>query len=87
MARDGVVSLSVSSKEAYLTPELRDFNGSIYHTLKSVFPHIILIPGDALTLIASMSPDHLTDDPERLGERLEERGDHNRVSGPLLPCR
>lgn len=71
--QDGVISLSISSKENYLTQELLDFNGSIYHTLKKIFPHIVLLPGDKLTLIASLSREYLTEDPELLGNRLEER--------------
>lgn len=73
MTEEGVVSLAISSKETYLTEEMRDFNGSIYHTLKSVFPHIMLIPGDELTLIAANKAQYLSDDPVVLGDRLKER--------------
>lgn len=91
MSKEGVVSLAVSSKEIYLTDEMRDFNGSIYHTLKSVFPHMILIPGDELTLIAASKAQYLSDDPVVLGNRLKDRSISTRyvnrfyLEGRLLP--
>ncbi len=91
MSKEGIISLSISSKETYLTDEMRYFNGSIYHTLKSVFPYIILIPGDELTLIAANKPQYLSDDPNVLGDRLKERNISTRyvnrfyLEGRLLP--
>ncbi|MFH1096498.1 MAG: fused MFS/spermidine synthase [Candidatus Desantisbacteria bacterium] len=49
----GVISLSVRSNENYLGENMLQFNGCIYHTLHQVFPHIILIPGEELILIAT----------------------------------
>ncbi|MDI6782145.1 MAG: hypothetical protein QME49_08600 [bacterium] len=58
----GVISLSIRSNENYLGENMLQFNGCIYHTLKQVFPHIILVPGDKLTMIASSDTTKQTQD-------------------------
>ena len=67
----GVFSFALPSKEDYLSKELRDFNSSIYHTLKEVFNHILLIPGDSLRFIASTDGKSFSYDADRLSQRLE----------------
>jgi len=71
LTSQGIFSFTLPSKENYLTKELRNFNASIYHTLKRVFPNILLIPGDKLRFIASPSGDFLTYDAKTLSQRLE----------------
>ena len=66
----GVLSFTLPSKEDYLTREMRNFDASIYHTLRKVFPHIMLIPGNKLRFIASLSPDFLTYDVDVLSKRM-----------------
>ncbi len=68
----GVIRIAISSKETYLSKEMLDYNGSIYHTLKREFPDILLIPGDRLTIIATRRPDYLTLDPEVIDRRLRD---------------
>ncbi|MFH1768630.1 MAG: hypothetical protein ABH858_05685 [Candidatus Omnitrophota bacterium] len=68
----GVFSFTLPSKNDYLPEELRDFNASIYHTVKKVFPGLILIPGEDLRFVASLSADYLTYDPDILWQRLKE---------------
>ncbi|MEK7812903.1 MAG: hypothetical protein AAB296_04005, partial [Candidatus Desantisbacteria bacterium] len=98
----GVISLSIRSNEDYLGENMLQFNGCIYHTLKQIFPHIILVPGDELTMIASSgttqtqgintsqkrSSGYLSVDPHILAERLRQRGIETRfVNEHYLPYR
>ncbi len=71
--KKGILILSLPLKEGYIPPSLLNLLSSVYHTLKKVFPYIILIPDEELRLIASGDSFYLTDDPMILGERLEER--------------
>ena len=71
---NGAFSFSLPSKENYLTKELRDLNASIYHTLKMVFPNILLVPGEKIRFIASRASDYLSVDPKVLSRRLKAWG-------------
>ncbi len=67
----GILSLGLPSAENYLSPELRHRNGGVYHTLLSVFPSVMILPGDHNFFLASeeaLSSDHLL-----LADRLAER--------------
>ena len=70
----GVLSFTLPSKEDYLTREMRNFDASIYHTLRKVFHHIILIPGNKLRFIASSSSGFLTYDSGVLSKRMDDYG-------------
>jgi spermidine synthase len=90
---DGVVALKITSGENYLSPRLAQFNASVLASVKSVFPHIVLVPGDRLFILASPSGDYLTDDSQTLARRLTERGirtgyvDQYSLSARLYPER
>lgn len=68
----GVLSLRLPAAENYWSPELARRNGSVYHTLRAVFPHVLVLPGDTIHWLVSADP--LEADPARWGERLAERG-------------
>ncbi len=70
----GVISLSVRSNENYLGENMLQFNGCIYHTLKQIFPHIILVPGDELMMIGSSENLRLSAEPYTLANRLKGQG-------------
>lgn len=72
--KKGVISLAIPSSEIYLSPALGHFNGCIYHTLKEVFPWVVIVPGDPLFLIASRSGDYLADQADILSSRLRASG-------------
>jgi len=79
----GIFSLSLPSAENYLSPELARRNASVYHTLRSVLPSVMVLPGDTNFFLASFSP--LTDDYRLLIQRLRERGIENRwVNEPYI---
>ncbi len=73
LTRAGVVILGVDSNENYLSPELRNYNGCLYWTLKSVFTKVIAVPGETMYLAASSSDSYLSDNAQVLTERLQER--------------
>ncbi len=68
----GVLALGLPAAENYWSPELARRNGSVYHTLRAVFPHVLALPGDTTYFLASADP--LEADPALWGQRLAERG-------------
>lgn len=73
LAQDGILVLTLPGSLTYISPELKDLNGCILDTLKSIFPSVKVIPGDTNIFLASNSYklNHL-----RAGEiikRFEER--------------
>lgn len=68
----GIFSLGLPSAENYLNPEFRHRNGAVYHTLLSVFPSVLVLPGDTNFFLASDAP--LIEDHTILAHRLAERG-------------
>ena len=68
----GILALGLPAAENYWSPELARRNGSIYHTLRAVFPHVLALPGETTYFLASADP--LEADPDLWGRRLAERG-------------
>ncbi len=55
MNPDGIIVLTLPGSLTYISPELRDLNGCILDTLKSVFRSVKIIPGDVNLYLASNS--------------------------------
>jgi predicted membrane-bound spermidine synthase len=70
----GILAMAVTSSPNYLGGEMADYNASLYRTLREVFPHILISPGDMTYFFASTSPASLSDNPVILEKRLRERG-------------
>ena len=70
----GVFSFTVTGGEAGLNPLRARYLGIIYHTLKQVFPEVVVFPGERVRFFASPTPDLLVRDPKILVERLAARG-------------
>jgi len=68
----GVFSLGLPSAENYWSPELARRNGSVYWTLREVFPDVLVLPGEHNFFLASDRP--LPSDPAVLVQRMRERG-------------
>ena len=45
-----------------------------YHTLKGIFPDVLVFPGERVRFFASPTPGLLVRDPKILTERLAQRG-------------
>lgn len=73
LTESGIISLSFTSSENYLSLELAQFLGSIYFSLKDIFPQVIALPGDSNFLLACNKPEVLTADADVLARRLQER--------------
>ncbi len=73
MNPDGIIVLSLPGSLTYVSPELRDLNGCIFDTLKSVFPSVRVIPGDTNLYLASNSNKLKRATSAQIIERLQER--------------
>ncbi|NIM92131.1 MAG: hypothetical protein GTO18_00235 [Anaerolineales bacterium] len=68
----GIFSLGLPSAENYLSPELVRRNGSVYHTLNSIFNEALVLPGEHNFFITSNQS--LPQEPGVLSNRLIQRG-------------
>lgn len=70
----GLLVLGAPGSLTFVNPELKNLNSCIFHTLKSLFSHIRVIPGDGTNLfLSSDSPDISTIDLRQIVKRLDER--------------
>lgn len=70
----GIISIGIPSSESYVGEGKRVLGSSIYKTMKSVYPELILIPGERSFLLASETRDLLTYNPKILNKRFMDRG-------------
>ncbi len=69
----GVFVTSVTSAANYIGEEVGDYAGSVYETLKKSFAHVVAAPGDVNTFFCSDYPGVVTDDPQLMARRYEDR--------------
>jgi spermidine synthase len=72
MRPDGMIVLTLPGSLTYISPELRDLNGCIWNTLKTVYRFVRVIPGDTNLYLASDSDKLERVTPAEMIERLEE---------------
>ncbi|MBN2003308.1 MAG: hypothetical protein JXA21_08125 [Anaerolineae bacterium] len=72
LAADGILSLRLPSAENYWNPDLLRRNASVYNALCLAFEHVLVLPGETDTYLASHFP--LATDPAVWEERLARRG-------------
>jgi spermidine synthase len=65
--------LQLRSSEDYISPDLAEFLRCIHHTLREVFPYVVAVPGETIHFFAATRPNVLTDNPQTLIRRLQER--------------
>ena len=73
LASGGLLALQLRSSEDYISPDLAEFLRCIHHTLRQVFPYVVIIPGETIHFFAAVRPEVLTDNPQTLISRLQER--------------
>jgi spermidine synthase len=73
LAPGGLLALQLRSSEDYISPDLAEFLRCIQRTLREVFPYDVAIPGETIHFFAATRPDVLTDNPQTLIARLQER--------------
>ncbi|MFH1624772.1 MAG: fused MFS/spermidine synthase [Pseudomonadota bacterium] len=73
LKKDGVLVTGVSSAPNYIGEEIGDYSGSVYHALLSVFPFVLVTPGDINYFFATSSPNTITSDTHILSSRYADR--------------
>ena len=73
LASGGLLALQLRSSEDYISPDLAEFLRCIHFTLRKVFPYVAAIPGETIHFFAATRPDVLTDNPQTLIARLQQR--------------
>ncbi len=73
MNPNSIIVLSLPGSLTYISPELRDLNGCILDTLKSVYRHVRIIPGDLNLYLASDSEELQKVTVQEMAKRLERR--------------
>jgi len=69
----GVFSFSLAGSAASLQPLRAAYLGLTYHTLREVFPEVVVFPGEQTRFFASPTPKTLVADPEILASRIAAR--------------
>lgn len=69
LKEDGVLCTGALSAENYFGKDVATYNRSIYHTIKSVFPHVVVKPGERQLYYASKSAGIVTSDYSLLKKR------------------
>ncbi len=83
LAPDGAFVTSISAAVGYMGTELISYSGSVYATLRSVFPEVAVAPGTEQYMCAGCRPDTVTLDPAVLAERFRASG----VKSPFFTWR
>jgi spermidine synthase len=73
MNSNSILALTLPGSLTYISPELRDLNGCILDTLKSIYHHVRVIPGDVNLYLASDSEFLEKISSNEISKRLEER--------------
>ena len=73
MNAGGILVLTLPGSLTYISPELRDLNGCILDTLKTVYSYVRIIPGDTNLYLASDSKQMEKVNTRELIQRFEER--------------
>lgn len=74
LAGDGVLSLRITSSENYSAGFVSQYTASIYQTLKQVFSHIVIAPGDRNIFFATRCADTVSTSPSVLAGRYRKTG-------------
>ena len=70
---DGLLVTNLTSSENFVGEEIGQYAASVYHSLASVFPHILVTPGENLYFFASPSSQIITSDTDVLAARFVNR--------------
>jgi spermidine synthase len=73
MRPDGMIILTLPGSLTYISPELKDLNGCIWATLKSIYRYVRIIPGDTNLYFASDYVQIERVNTKEMIKRLEER--------------
>ncbi|MCX5807359.1 MAG: methyltransferase [Proteobacteria bacterium] len=71
---NGIFTITLTGSLTYYSKELKELNVSIIHTIKTVFSHVYILPGDFNLFMASEAPEIALISPALLYGRLKEYG-------------
>jgi spermidine synthase len=71
--QDGIFSFAITSSPDMVGPAEARLLQSVYRTLSSVFPAVLVIPGENARFLASHERENLTTDPQELISRIASR--------------
>ncbi|MGD2091429.1 MAG: hypothetical protein PVH61_34975 [Candidatus Aminicenantes bacterium] len=74
MKNNGVIALKITSSENYEKGFVSDYTASVYHTVRSVFPEVVVAPGHQNFIFASKFISSISDNPELLAQRYTATG-------------
>ncbi|MEW6263659.1 MAG: hypothetical protein AB1641_11345 [Thermodesulfobacteriota bacterium] len=74
LSPEGVLVTSISGAENLWSREMLSYGSSLYLTLKSVFPEVLVTPGDRHFFLAATGSGIISDDPVELAARYVRRG-------------
>ena len=69
----GIITIGITSAVNYIGEEVGVYTSSLYHTLRKVFPHIVVVPGSKNYFLATSIPGVITSDSKVLAERYQTR--------------
>ncbi|MCK4299916.1 MAG: hypothetical protein KAX80_10310, partial [Planctomycetes bacterium] len=84
LAPDGVLVTRAGETHGYLGEEVGRYAGSVYRTLKEVFPEVVVTPVGATYFFAARRPGLVSDDPEVLAQRYRASGVQSEYFAPEL---
>jgi len=71
---NGMIAIGLSSEQEYFSKVCALYHNSLYQSLRQVFPHVMIIPGERNYFFAAMRSDLFTEDAALLARRYEQRG-------------
>jgi len=71
---DGVMALTITSSENYEKGIVTHYTASVYNTVKSVFPDVVVAPGTRNFIFASRVRGNVSDNPVELAKRYAATG-------------
>jgi len=74
MKNNGVIALRITSSENYEKGMVSDYTASVYHTVRSVFPEVVVAPGHQNFIFATKNISSISDNPELLARRYTATG-------------
>lgn len=74
MKNNGVIALKITSSENYEKGIVSNYTASVYHTVRSVFPEVVVAPGHQNFIFASKENSSVSDNPELLAQRYTATG-------------
>ncbi|MCX8043233.1 MAG: hypothetical protein N3B18_03805 [Desulfobacterota bacterium] len=69
----GVAAIGMSSEQRYFSAVSAWYNGSLYHSLRHVFPVVLVVPGERNYFFGALQPGLVTEDADILARRYQER--------------